>query len=166
MSHQIEALKEEIKEKDQLLIKEHFEKNKVKKSSEAIGDNLKKASKRMSALQTLTDQQKTEVKRLESSIAEAEQEQQNQRKEFDQVTSERNILGTQLIRRNDELSLLYEKIKIQQSTLQKGETQYRDRLEEIRLITAEAAKLHRQMHVMGQESGNIADYDKEVYHLE
>merc|ERR1719380_340999 len=61
MSHQIEALKEEIKEKDQLLIKEHFEKNKVKKSSEAI-----------SALQTLTDQQKSEVKRLESSIAEAE----------------------------------------------------------------------------------------------
>merc|ERR1711977_648612 len=47
MSHQIEALKEEIKEKDQLLIKEHFEKNKVKKSSEAISDNLKKASKRM-----------------------------------------------------------------------------------------------------------------------
>jgi chromosome segregation ATPase len=102
MSHQIEALKEEIKEKDQLLIKEHFEKNKVKKSSEAISDNLKKANKRMSALQTLTDNQKQEVKRLESSIQEAEQEQQNQRKEFDQVTSERNILGTQLIRRNDE----------------------------------------------------------------
>jgi len=98
MSHQIEALKEEIKEKDQLLIKEHFEKNKVKKSSEAISDNLKKANKRMSALQTLTDNQKQEVKRLESSIQEAEQEQQNQRKEFDQVTSERNILGTQLIR--------------------------------------------------------------------
>merc|ERR1719324_892580 len=166
MSHQIEALKEEIKEKDQLLIKEHFEKNKVKKSSEAISDNLKKANKRMSALQTLTDNQKSEVKRLESSIAEAEQEQQNQRKEFDQVTSERNILGTQLIRRNDELSLLYEKIKIQQSTLQKGETQYRDRLEEIRLIQAEAAKLNRQMHVMTQESGNVGDYDKEVYHLE
>merc|ERR1719428_2617914 len=129
MSHQIEALKEEIKEKDQLLIKEHFEKNKVKKSSEAISDNLKKANKRMSALQTLTDNQKQEVKRLESSIQEAEQEQQNQRKEFDQVTSERNILGTQLIRRNDELSLLYEKIKIQKSTLDKGETQYKDRLD-------------------------------------
>ena len=38
-----------------------------------------------------------------------------------QVISERDILGTQLIRRNDELALLYEKIKIQQSTLTKGE---------------------------------------------
>merc|ERR1719463_241722 len=152
MSHQIEALKEEIKEKDQLLIKEHFEKNKVKKSSEAISDNLKKANKRMSALQTLTDQQKSEVKRLESSIAEAEQEQQNQRKEFDQVTSERNILGTQLIRRNDELSLLYEKIKIQKSTLDKGETQYKDRLDEIRALKIQVSKLNQNLHVMNEEA--------------
>merc|ERR1719333_908902 len=166
MSHQIEALKEEIKEKDQLLIKEHFEKNKVKKSSEAISDNLKKATRRMAALQTLTDQQKSEVKRLESSIAEAEQEQQNQRKEFDQVTSERNILGTQLIRRNDELSLLCEKIKIQKSTLQKGEAQYRDRLDEIRALKLQVLNLNRNMHVMNEEAGSLTELDKEVYHLE
>lgn len=36
------------------------------------------------------------------------------------MISERDILGTQLVRRNDELALLYEKIKIQQSTLNKG----------------------------------------------
>jgi hypothetical protein len=35
------------------------------------------------------------------------------------VINERDILGTQLIRRNDELALLYEKLKIQQSTLRK-----------------------------------------------
>lgn len=39
--------------------------------------------------------------------------------------AERDILGTQLIRRNDESALLSEKIKIQQSTLGKGETAYR-----------------------------------------
>merc|ERR1711937_425014 len=155
MSHQIEALKEEIKEK-----------NKVKKSYEAALDNLKKASKRMSALSKMGDQQKSEVKRLESSIAEAEQEQQNQRKEFDQVTSERNILGTQLIRRNDELSLLYEKIKIQKSTLDKGETQYKDRLDEIRALKLQVSKLNRNLHVMNEEGNSLTELDKEVYHLE
>ena len=35
------------------------------------------------------------------------------------MINERDILGTQLIRRNDELALLYEKLKIQQSTLKK-----------------------------------------------
>jgi ribosomal protein L29 len=38
------------------------------------------------------------------------------------VVAERDILGTQLIRRNTETSLLYEKIKINQSTLNKGES--------------------------------------------
>ena len=55
------------------------------------------------------------------------QERLRQRKEYDIVIGERDILGTQLIRRNDELALLYEKIKIQQSTLNKGQLQYRDR---------------------------------------
>ena len=34
----------------------------------------------------------------------------NQRKEYDLVINERDILGTQLIRRNDELALLNEKV--------------------------------------------------------
>ena len=56
-----------------------------------------------------------------------------QKKEYDIVIGERDILGTQLIRRNDELALLYEKIKIQQSTLNKGQLQYRDRSALLRL---------------------------------
>lgn len=43
-----------------------------------------------------------------------------------QVINERDILGTQLIRRNDELALLYEKLKIQQSTLKKVTRRHRE----------------------------------------
>lgn len=34
--------------------------------------------------------------------------------------NERDTLGSQLVRRNDELALLYEKIRILQSTLHRG----------------------------------------------
>ena len=37
------------------------------------------------------------------------------------------MLGTQLLKRNQELSLLYEKVRIQESTLAKGEAQYKVR---------------------------------------
>lgn len=57
----------------------------------------------------------------------ARAERVRQKKELDLVLGERDILGTQLIRRNDELALLYEKVKIQQSTLSRGQIQYRDR---------------------------------------
>jgi hypothetical protein len=44
-----------------------------------------------------------------------------QEKELVMITKERDILGTQLIRRNEELELLYDKIKINISKLKKGE---------------------------------------------
>ena len=70
--------------------------------------------------------------KLETTIMEAEGNRQEQEKEYEEVISQRDILGTQLIRRNDELALLYEKVKIQQNTLQKGEVAYKERVEEIR----------------------------------
>lgn len=74
-----------------------------------------------------------------------------------QVINERDILGTQLVRRNDELALLYEKIKIQQSTLSKGELQYRQRLEDIRLLKLEIKKLRREKNILNKNVANVDD---------
>ncbi len=54
-------------------------------------------------------------------IKETHIEYEKKQKEVSKVINERDVLGTQLIRRNDELALLYEKIKILQTTLSKGE---------------------------------------------
>ena len=54
-----------------------------------------------------------------------------------QTVTERDLIGAQLIRRNDEMSLLYEKMKIIEMTLHKGERMYNDRLEDIRLLKLE-----------------------------
>ena len=73
------------------------------------------------------------------------------------VINERDILGSQLIRRNDELSLLYEKIKIQQSTLNKGETQYSQRLEDIRILKLEIQKMRREKNMLSRSVSNVDD---------
>merc|ERR1712032_1399515 len=124
--------KEEIKEKDKALITEHFEHQFISKETEKIKDNLERLNKLQKNSQKMVEFNQQEIKKLESTIQEAEVEKQNQRKEFEAVTSERDILGTQLIRRNVELELLYEKIKIQESTLQKGEIQFKGRLDDIK----------------------------------
>merc|ERR1719309_1385628 len=87
-------------------------------------------------------------------------------KELDQVISERDILGTQLVRRNDELSLLYEKIKIQRSTLNKGEIQYRQRVEDIRLLKLEIKKLRREKIILNRSVATQQDLNREVYHTQ
>ena len=59
------------------------------------------------------------------------------------------------MRRNDELALLYEKIKIQQSTLNKGEIQYQQRLEDIRVLKLEIKKLRRANAILEKRVANV-----------
>jgi len=54
--------------------------------------------------------------------------------------NERDILGSQLVREKNELSLLYEKLNILQHTLHEGEAQYGQRLEDIRLLKLEIGR--------------------------
>jgi hypothetical protein len=71
------------------------------------------------------------------------------------VIQERDILGTQLVRRNDELALLYEKIKIQQSTLNKGEVQYKARVEDLRILKLEIKRLKREKKILHNKVSNV-----------
>lgn len=75
-------------------------------------------------------------------------------------------MGTQLIRRNDELALLYEKIKIQTSTLNKGEVQYRARIEDIKILKTEVRNLRREKYILSSTLANVEELRKEVYHTQ
>ncbi|GMH32197.1 hypothetical protein BSKO_00031 [Bryopsis sp. KO-2023] len=165
MSHQIEQLKEEISAKDLALVKEHFDHMKVEKEKESLRLELNKAKQQIAEAETAIASQKAEIEKLNHIINEADQERIRQKKEYDIVVNERDILGTQLIRRNDELALLYEKIKIQQSTLAKGQIQYRDRLNEIRVLKIKLNDLKRELHILKCSVANIDVLKREVHHL-
>mmetsp|Transcript_12291 Transcript_12291/g.30037 ORF Transcript_12291/g.30037 Transcript_12291/m.30037 type:complete len:870 (-) Transcript_12291:348-2957(-) len=165
MQHQIEQLKEEISAKDLALVKEHFDHMKVEKEKEALRMELNKAKQQIKEADTAISSQKAEIEKLNHIINEADQERIRQKKEYDIVVNERDILGTQLIRRNDELALLYEKIKIQQSTLSKGQIQYRDRLNEIRVLKIKLNDLKRELHILKSSVANIDVLKREVHQL-
>merc|ERR1712048_1543509 len=152
--------------KDKAMITEHFDHQFIQKESDKTKDNLEKHNKQQQKSQRMVEFNQQEIKKLESTIQEAEVEKQNQRKEFEAVTSERNILGTQLIRRNVELDLLYEKIKIQESTLKKGEIQYKNRNEDIKKQKDEIADLKLDLFKAQRQAENTSDLKKEVYHLQ
>lgn len=73
------------------------------------------------------------------------------------MVSERDILGTQLIRRSAEADLLYEKIKINQSTLAKGEDQYKERLNEIDKKKNMIAELINEIKNFKNQTNSIPD---------
>ncbi|KNE65033.1 hypothetical protein AMAG_10700 [Allomyces macrogynus ATCC 38327] len=166
MTHQIEQYKEEISAKESALLKEHFEHLKVEKEKEGAKQELQKLKQQLDAAHQFIQNQQAEENKLRHIIAEADSERLRQKKEYEAVIQERDILGTQLIRRNDELALLYEKIKIQQSTLNKGEIQYRERLEDIRVLKLEVKKLRREKTILQHETTNVETLRNEIYRLQ
>jgi len=78
-------------------------------------------------------------------IAEAEAEKAKQKKDYEMVMNERDILSTQLIKRDEELHLLYEKIKIQKSTLKKGEIYYQQKMDDIWNLKDNIKGIKRQL---------------------
>ena len=166
MGHQIDQLKEEITSKDQGLVKEHFELQKSEKLRENVQAELNRKNQLICTNHDLVHQQDAEMKRLTSAIRHLDAEALAQRKEYDQVINERDILGTQLIRRNDELALLYEKLRVQQSALKTGESQYSARLDDIRVLKIKIKDLSREVSVAKGQGSNTDEMKREILQLQ
>ena len=165
MNQQVEQLKEEIGAKDIALVKEHFDHMKVEKEKEGLRFELAKAARATADAERAAATKKAEVSGLERVVAEAAAERETLRKEHDIVVADRDVLGTQLVRRNDELALLYEKIKIQQSILNKGQLQYRERLDELRVLKVKLGDGARELGVLKSSFGNVDALKREVHRL-
>ncbi|TPX72728.1 hypothetical protein SpCBS45565_g00036 [Spizellomyces sp. 'palustris'] len=166
MTHQIEQLKEEIANKEAALVKEHFEHSKLEKEKEALSVQIGKLQQQYEDAQQMIQNQQSEENKLRHIISTADADRLRQKKDYETLIQERDILGTQLIRRNDELSLLYEKIKIQTSTLHKGELQYRERLQDIRVCKLEIKKLRREKAILQVETQNLDGLRSEIFRLQ
>ena len=113
----ISTLKEEITSKEQAIVIEKDRQTKYVNRNNELQADIEKIDNNIKSSDKMIKTQDADIARLKYVILEAESEKQKQRKDYEMVINERDILGTQLIKRNEELALLYEKIKIQQSTL-------------------------------------------------
>lgn len=124
MNHQIEQLKEEISSKDNIIVREHIQHHNVDKTRELLKNELTKIRKQLSSSEQIIDNQVVEILKLSRITEEADQERQRQNSELTAIISERNLLTAQVVKRNYELSGMYERIKNQRSNLRIGERHY------------------------------------------
>lgn len=124
MNHRIDQLKDEISVKDHSIVKEHFLHHSVDKERELVKNELTKIKKQVHSSESIIENQRVEILKLSRIIEEAELERQRQKNELAAVLSERNLLTSQVVKRNYELGVLYERIKIQRSNLRIGERSY------------------------------------------
>ena len=162
LNKEMKALQSELAAKDSALVKEHYGRRVEKTQKEQHRNEISQQKQALHQSDDIINRQNAELRRLGLSIRKMDEDALTQRKEYDQIINERDILGTQLIRRNDELALLYEKVKIQQTTLRRGEVQYQERLEDMRLLRLKIKDLRRELAVVRGGEGNVDEIMQEL----
>ncbi len=161
LTNDINQLKEEKTSKDTQLALVNQELQSTKNKNQIQSGEKEKTEKEINELNQLYKNQAQNIAKLNHVISEAESERSRQRKDYEMVINERDILGNQLIKRTDELHLLYEKIKIQQSGLAKGNVKYQQVVALIKGLKDEVAQRKREILLAREEIKCIPDLKKE-----
>lgn len=94
------------------------------------------------------EQQLVEIDKLNAIINTIERDMLRLKRHYETAVEDRNYTGIQLIDRNDELCILYEKHNIQEQVLTKGELELQSREEDIRRLNLERIELAREKEVV------------------
>jgi hypothetical protein len=148
INHRIEQLKDEVGLKDHAIVKEHFLHHSVDKERELLKNELTKIRKQVHSSEGIIDNQRVEVLKLVKIIEEADLERHRQRNELAAVLSERNLLTSQIVKRNFELGVMYDKIKLSRSNLRIGEMNFNTLIENI-------ATWQRQLKLLVKEQNQV-----------
>lgn len=166
MTSHIGQLKEETIQKDNKKQQEDAKRSTFVEENAKLDKSIKQIRAQITSSEEMIKTQENDIARLKYVISEAEAEKAKQKKDYEMVMNERDILSTQLIKRDEELHLLYEKIKIQKSTLKKGEIYYQQKMEDIWNLKNNIKDCKRQLIDAQKETQCIPDLKREIYLLE
>ena len=166
MTVHIDQLKEEIGTKDHSIVKEHFNHHSVDKERELLKNEITKIKKQVQSSESIIESQQVELLKLSRIIDEADLERQRQTAELGNVTSERNLLTAQVVKRNYELAQMYEKIKVSRSTLYIGERNYIQLLENLAQWQDQLRLLVEEQNSTVEALAGIEELRRRVVQLE
>ncbi|KAK7165875.1 hypothetical protein R3I93_005838 [Phoxinus phoxinus] len=166
MNREFEQLKDDITIKEVALDKERQEFQRIERERENIKAELQRMRQQAQQTKQFIEKQEAEERELLKTIADANANEIRQKRELDQVICERDLLETQLVKRNDVLKLLYEKIKIQQSIMNKGDLFFHEKVEDIRLLKLTIKKQRREKNILNKNASNVEDLRHEVFHMQ
>ncbi|EEQ98656.1 merozoite surface protein 3B, putative [Perkinsus marinus ATCC 50983] len=183
MNHEVEELEGDIKAKDDVLMKEHFRYNRIlrnadsdasvraelmrirekqKESEEGVSDSRNKVTELESSIIIIVKRNE----QLEDELKKIEKEKGKIEKEYMSLMAEKDIMGANLVRRNDELALLYEKLRVQENTIDEGSVEHSRKEDEGRSISLVMESTKRNIANLNIQVDEEASLRNEVYRLQ
>ena len=165
VGQQITKLKEEIKIKE-LSMNQVYEQsksleNKCTHHQKSIDEEKKSNQQKAETIGKFMDL----IAKLKNIIKESERQRGKLKEQYEMVVSERDILSMQLIKREKEVKLRDREIRVQQSTLKKGENQYLQKLASIKSLKSTIIDLMEQLKTFEKHVNEIPDLKRDVQRL-
>lgn len=155
LQNEVEILRNELLEKEQKL-RDLEHKLKLKKfEHEKQAKEITKKNEELGDMESQTKQQGKEVGNLQLILQGINRDIKRFTNKYEDACENRNYMGIQLIDRNDELCILYEKSNIQDSILKRGENQIKVKEEEARMLNIELADKQRELELIQKKAPDV-----------
>ena len=143
LQNEVDILRTESAEKDRALIDIKHKKARKINKRDKLRNSLDKYKFQFGQKLGTISQLINQGDKLNLIINSLQKDMNNLIYEYEQACESRNYMGIQLIDRNDELCILYEKSNIQENILKNGEQKIREKEEKIRMINLELKERQR-----------------------
>jgi hypothetical protein len=137
-------LSNESSTKDKALFKEKGLHQQAQLQRDSLRQDLNKYLSGYREKQSVVEQQIQEIDKLNNIINNMEKQLIELKKKYEKAVEERNTTGIQLIDRNDELCIIYERSNQQLEAFRKGEIELLRKEEELRMIRLQAENVKRR----------------------
>lgn len=155
LSNEIEILRHEITIREREISKRKQENDSAYSVRDASKNEVNKLMSQYREKRDTIAQHLSRIDTLNQVINATEEDMLVLKTRFAQAVKDRNTVGMQLLDRNDELCILYEKLNIQVETLDKGQAQLADREAEIRKLEIIKAELKREVELLKSLMPNV-----------
>ncbi|XP_036323029.1 cilia- and flagella-associated protein 58-like [Rhagoletis pomonella] len=165
-NHQIQQLTAEIMANQNKISNLNLQIERLNNDKKELQSELKNKENLLASVRRDLREMKTKNDNLLKTIHEDELKFMKMSQDLDETRKEKNLVGLQMVRRNDEIVVLREKLNNTQTALDQGQTQYNQRVEDIRLLKMEITNLQTERDCLTRAIKSTANMREEIIRLQ
>lgn len=166
LQNEIEILRTAVSQKDRQLQKQRLKHTNAVVIRDTLRNEVAKQQRIRSEMQEKWEQQKLDIAKLNLLINQAEQQMQQLRRRYETAVDHRNDRGIQLIERNEEVCIFYEKVNVQDQMTRNGDVELQSREEEIRFLKMQLGEEKRSIELLRKNVPNKRNLEQELVTLQ
>lgn len=164
--NEMEILRTNVSSKERQLQKGMLKQANNHMIRDSLQKDVSRVSLHLQEVKEKREQQKMEIGRLTNMINQAEEEMVGLRKKYELAVQNRNERGVQLIEREEEVCIFYEKINTQEMLLRNGDVEMMALDEKIRFLTMQVTEEKRQIEQIKRELPNKKGLESDLITLQ